>query len=209
LVTFGVIVGIVGFLHGAAELLQGSTLVDGRSVEAMPEGWPNDEFHSMTRGSPVFSILTDIPFYALGILAICVSVTLIVCSVTLMRTKGMRFASLLFALLSIGIFMFGAGRGTPVAVSAPVVIVGILSTVITGTKERSEREVRRILSVFNSFYWLHIASWILFFPGLFIFSFYAEIPTALFVFAFASMPIGTLGALVSGYQYDKAVIVSR
>ena len=209
MVTFGVIVGIVGILHGSAELLQGSTLVETRSVEAMPEGWPNSEFYSMTRGSPVFSLLTEIPFYALGILAISVSTTLIVCSLTLMKNKGMRFASLLFAVLSVGIFMFGAGRGTPVAVSLPVVIAGLLSTVRTETRERSELEKRRILSAFNSFYWLHIASWILFFPGLFTFSFYAEIPTAVFVIAFVSMPIGTLGALIFGYQYDKAIVVER
>ena len=209
MVTFGVIVGIVGILHGSAELLQGSTLVETRSVEAMPEDWPNSEFYSMTRGSPVFSLLTEIPFYALGILAISVSTTLIVCSLTLMKNKGMRFASLLFAVLSVGIFMFGAGRGTPVAVSLPVVIAGLLSTVRTETRERSELEIRRILSAFNSFYWLHIASWILFFPGLFIFSFYAEIPTAVFVIAFASMPIGTLGALIFGYHYDKSIVVER
>ena len=209
LVTFGVIVGIIGILHGSAELLQGSTLVESRSVEALLEGWPNSEFNSMTEGSPVFSLLTEIPFYALGILAISVSTTLIVCSLTLMKSKGMRFASLLFALLSVGIFMFGAGTGTPVVVSAPAVIAGILSTVRTETRERSELGKRRILSVFNSFYWLHIASWILFFPGLFIFSFYAEISTAVFLLAFVSMPIGALGALVFGYQYDKAIVVER
>ena len=205
LTTFGVIVGIVGILHGSAELLQGSTLVESRSVEALPEGWPNSEFNSMTRGSPVFSILTDIPFYVLGILAISVSIALIVSSVTVIKNKEMRVASLLFALLSVGIFLFGAGRGTPVAVSLPVVIAGLLSAANIRTTERSEQSKRRILTAFNSFYWLHIGSWILFFPGLFVFSFYAEIPTALFLFAFVSMPIGTLGALVFGYRYDKTI----
>lgn len=204
-VTFGVIVGIVGILHGSAELLQGSTLVESRSVEALPEGWPNSEFNSMTNGSPVYSILTDIPFYVLGILAISVSIALIVSSVTVIKTKEMRVASLLFALLSVGIFLFGAGRGTPVAVSLPVVIAGLLSAARTGTRERTEHSKRRILAAFNSFYWLHIGSWVLFFPGLFVYSFYAEIPTALFLFAFVSMPIGTLGALIFGYQYDKAI----
>jgi len=205
LVTFGVIVGIVGVLHGSAELLQGSTLVEGRSVEALPEGWPNSEFNSMTRGSPVFSILTDIPFYVLGILAISVSVALIVSSVTIIKKRELGIASLLFALLSVGVFLFGAGRGTPVAVSLPVVIAGLLSAARTETRERTELSKRRILRAFKSFYWLHIGSWILFFPGLFVFSFYAEIPTALFLFAFVSMPIGALGALAFGYQYDKAI----
>ena len=209
LTTFGVIVGIVGVLHGCAELLKGSTLVDGRSVEALPDGWPNSEFNSMTRGSPVFSILTDIPFYVLGILAISVSTILIVSSVTVFKHMELRVASLLFAVLSVGIFLFGAGRGTPVAVSLPVVIAGLISAANTTTTERNEQSKRRTLRAFNAFYWLHIGSWVVFFPGLFVFSFYAEIPTALFLLAFVSMPIGTLGALVSGYRFDTSAPTAR
>lgn len=204
MVTFGVIVGIVGILHGIAELLQGSEVVASRSVEALPEGWPNEEFNSMTRGSPVFTVLTDLPFYALGTLAILASTLLIVCSLTVMKTLDMKMASLLFAVLSVGIFLFGAGRGTPVAVSLPVVIVGLLSAFRVETRPRSELSRRRMLTAFSSFYVLHIASWILFFPGLFVFSFYAEIPTAVFLIAFVSMPVGALGSLISGYQYDRA-----
>ena len=206
LVTFGVIVGIVGILHGSAELLQGSTLVESRSVEALPENWPNSEFYSLSSGSPVFSILTDIPFYVLGILAISVSTTLIVLSVTVFKREKLGVGLLLFALLNVGIFLFGAGQGTPVIISAPVIIAGIISIVRTGKTERSESSKGRILSAFNFFYGLHIFSWILFFPGLFVFSFYAEISPALFLFAFISMPIGTLGALIFGYLYDKTIV---
>lgn len=205
LVTFGVIVGIVGILHGSAELLQGSTLVESRSAVALPENWPNSGFYSMTQGSPVFSILTGIPFYVLGILAILVSTTLIAFSVTLIKREKLSVGLLLFALLSVGIFLFGAGRGTPVFISVPVIIAGVLSIVRTGKKERSKSNKARILSAFWFFYWLHIFSWILFFPGIFVFSFYAEISTALFVFAFASMPVGAWGALIFGYQYDKTI----
>ena len=204
MVTFGVIVGIVGLLHGIAELLQGSALVASRSVEALPEGWPNEEFNSMTRGSPVFTVLTDLPFYVLGTLAILTSTLLIVCSLTLVKTQEMKIASLLFAVLSVGIFLFGAGRGTPVAVSLPVVIVGLLSAYRAETSQRSELSKRRMLSAFSSFYGLHIASWVLFFPGLFVYSFYGDIPTAVFLISFVSMPVGALGALIFGYQYDRA-----
>jgi len=205
LVTFGVIVGIVGILHGSAELLQGSALVESRSVEALPANWPTSGFYSMTQGSPVRSILTGIPFYVLGILAISVSTTLIVCSVTVFKREKLGVGMFLFALLSVGIFLFGAGEGTPVFISVPVIVTGILSIVRTGTKERSESNKSRILSAFNFFYWVHIFSWILFFPGLFVYSFYAEISTALFAFAFISMPIGAWGALIFGYQYDKTI----
>lgn len=204
MVTFGVIVGIVGILHGIAELLQGSEVVTSRSVEALPEGWPNEEFNSMTSGSPVFTVLTDLPFYALGTLAIMASTLLIVCSLTVIKTLDMKMASLLFAVLSVGIFLFGAGRGTPVAVSLPVVIAGLLSASRVETTQRSELSRRRLLTAFSSFYGLHIASWILFFPGLFVYSFYADIPTAVFLIAFVSMPVGALGALITGYQYDRA-----
>ena len=205
LITFGVIVGIVGILHGSAELLRGSTLVESRSVKALPENWPNPGFYSMTSGSPVFSILTGIPFYVLGILAISVSTTLIVFSVTVIKRVKLGVGLLLFGVLNVGIFLFGAGQGTPIIVSAPVIITGIISIVRTGKKKRSESSKRRILSAFNFFYWLNIFSWILFFPGLFVFSFYAEISPALFLFAFISMPIGTLGALIFGYKYDKTI----
>ena len=90
-----------------------------------------------------------------------------------------------------------------------MVIAGIVSIVRTGKKERSDLSKRRILYSFWFFYGLHIFSWLLFFPGLFILSFYTEIPTALFAFAFISMPIGVLGALIAGYLYDATLDVSR
>jgi hypothetical protein len=205
LVTFGVIIGIVGILHGSAELLKGTILVESHSVKALPENWPNVEFYSMTRGSPVFSLLTGIPFYVLGLLAISVSTALIVFSVTFFKRERLGVGLLLFALLSVGIFLTGAGRGTPFAISAPIIIFGILSIVITKKKERSKSNQRMYLYAFNSLYWLHIFSWILFFPGLFVFSFYAEIPHALFLFAFLSMPFSNLGALIFGLLHDNTV----
>ena len=157
LVTFGVIIGIVGILHGSAELLKGTILVESHSVKALPENWPNVEFYTMTKGSPVFSLLTGIPFYVLGLLAISVSTALIVLSVTLFKKKRLPMGLLLFALLSLGIFLFGAGRGTPVAISLPIVIFGILSIIMTKKKERSNSSQRKNLYVFNIFYWLHIS----------------------------------------------------
>ena len=158
----------------------------------------------MTRGSPVFSVLTDLPFYVLGTLAILTSTLLIVCSLTLVKTQEMKFASLVFAVLSVGVFLFGAGTGTPLSVSLPVVIVGLLSAYRPETRKRGELSKRRMRSAFTTFYWLHIASWVLFFPGLFVYSFYGAIPTAVFLVSFVSMPVGTWGALVFGYQYDRA-----
>jgi hypothetical protein len=200
--TFGVIIGIVGILHGSAELLKGTQLVERYSVEALPAGWPNSSFYALTKGSPVFSLLTGIPFYALGLLAITVSITLIVLSLTVVRVSP--FGLTLFFVLSLGIFLFGAGRGTPVALSLPVLIVCILFLLSPGQKTRSDGSRRRILHFFNGFYWSHIASWVLFFPGLFILSFYQDIPIWLFLMAFASMPVSAVGSLTCGLFYDQS-----
>ena len=205
LVTFGVIIGIIGALHGSASLMKGATIVESNTVEVMQEGWPNDEFYTLSNGSPVFTILTGIPFYALGILAISVSTTLIVFSITVIKRKKLAIGLILFAVLNVAIFLFGAGTGTPLFIGVPTVIAGIVSIVRTEKKERSESSKRTILYSFWLFYGLHIFSWILFFPGLFILSFYTEISTALFAFTFISMPIGVLGALITGSLYDKTM----
>ena len=58
-------------------------------------------------------------------------------------------------------------------------------------------------TAFSSFYGLHIASWVLFFPGLFVYSFYGDIPTAVFLIAFVSMPVGFWND-ADGERYRKA-----
>jgi hypothetical protein len=208
LVTFGVVIGIVGILHGSAEMLQGTTLVESHSVEALPEDWPNSEFYTVMKGSPVFSLLTGIPHYVLGLLAISVSTTLIVVSVTFLRGEGglSIWGLSLFALLNLGVFLFGAGMGTPFAVGLPVLVFGALSMVMTKEKRRSDSRRKRILSYsFYLFYWLQILSWVLVFPGLFVLSFYGSIPQALFLFDLLIMPISILGALITGQLYDKTI----
>lgn len=203
LTTFGVIVGIIGILHGCAELLRGATIVESHSAVALPENWPNTEFYTVMKGSPVFSLLTGIPYYVLGLLAITVSILLIVLAATFLKVD--RIGISIFAVLNLGIFLFGAGEGTPIAVSLPIVIFGILSMVISKKKERSDSSKRFILSSFYFFYGLQIFSWVLFFPGLFVLSFYQEIPQALFLFDFMIMPISILGALTFGLLYDTTL----
>lgn len=203
-VIFGIIIGIVGILHGSAELLKGNELIQGHSVEALPLNWPNIEFYSLMKGAPVYSLLTNIPHYVLGLLAIFISITLIVFLANFFKlnSKGV----LLFALLSLGIFLFGAGEGTPIAISLPLVIFGILSIRYPKKKARSASSTNAILNSFNIFYYLQIFSWVLFFPGLFVLSFYQKIPQWLFLFDFMIMPISILGALISGLLYDKTAI---
>ncbi|MEM8862213.1 MAG: hypothetical protein AAGD96_28160, partial [Chloroflexota bacterium] len=190
-------------------LFKGPILIDSNTVEVMVEGWPNDEFYTVANGSPVFTILTGIPFYALGILAISVSTTLIAFSATFFKRQKLGIGLILFGLLNVGIFLFGAGTGTPLFIGVPTVIAGVISIFRTKKKERSESSKNRILYSFWFFYGLHIFSWVLFFPGLFILSFYTEISSALFAFTFLSMPVGVLGSLISAYLYDATLETSR
>ncbi len=201
--TFGIIIGIIGILHGCAELLQGNILVEGGKIPAMPENWPNLEFYSLMKGAPVYSLLSGIPYYVLGLLAISISIALIIFSANYFKLnfKGV----LLFALFSIGIFLFGAGEGTPIAVSLPMIITGIISQLFTKKKKRSELSNRINQIGFSIFYWLQIFSWVLFFPGLFVMSFYQEIPQWLFLFDFMIMPISIIGAMIFGYRYDRTM----
>ena len=201
IVTFGIIIGIVGILHGSAELLKGLVIVESHSTEAMPENLPNPEFYSLMHGSPVYSLLTGIPHYALGLLAISVSILLIVFMAA--RFKLDKTGLLLFFLMSTGIFLFGAGRGTPIVLSMPLLIAGILSLMVTKKKQLSEASKKIIKSCFYLFYWLQIFSWVLFFPGLFVLSFYQDIPQWLFLFDFMAMPVSIIGALVAGFLFDK------
>lgn len=201
--VFGVIIGIIGILHGSAELLQGNILVEGGKVTALPENWPNDEFYTLMKGAPVFSLLSGIPYYVLGLLAISISIVLIVFSARFFKlnTKGI----FLFAFFSLGIFLFGAGEGTPIAISFPLIVFGILLALFPKKKERSASSKRMILNGFNIFYALQIFSWALFFPGLFVLSFYQEIPQWLFLFDFMIMLISILGAGIFGLMYDKTI----
>lgn len=207
LVTFGIVIGIIGVLHGSAELLQGAALVESRSVEALPQGWPNSEFHTVMKGSPVFSLLTGIPFYVLGLLAITVSTTLIVVSATYLRSeRGLSAQGLsLFALLNVGVLLFGAGAGTPFAVGLPVVVFGALALVRTSTKQRDDATRKRLRFVFHLSYWLQILSWALVFPVMFVLSFYTEIPRALFLFSLLVMPVSILGALAAARALDATI----
>lgn len=204
LVTFGVIIGVVGVLHGCAELLQGSALVKSNSIPACPENWPNPEFYKVMKGMPVFSILTGIPFYLLGILAILVSCALIVWSAFFMGTQG---GLLVFGLLNVGVFLFGAGEGTPISMGIPLVIFGVLATKFPAKKHRSASTTKNLLFWFRFFFGLQIFSWILFCPGLVIVSSYGTIPQALFLFDFMSMPVSILGALICGFMYDRTEVV--
>ncbi len=205
LTTFGVIIGLVGILHGIPEIMQGSTTVESFSIKALPENWPNAELYNLLQGQPANSILTGIPFYVLGIMAITVSIALIIHSFFFLSSKK---GLLIFALLNIGIAIFGAGTGTPITMGIPLVIFALVSRKFNKKKERSTFANNLNLLLFRIFFGLQVFSWILFFPGFVIISSFGQIPEPLFLFDFMIMPISILGALIFGYRYDNTLQIN-
>ncbi len=201
-VTVGTITGIIGILTGCAELLSGSLLVETHSITALPVDWPNQEFYSKMQGVPVFSLLTGIPYLVVGLLAITVSITLIVFSLAAFDIS--KSGIFVFSLLNVAVFCFGASKSIPVLEGFPAIVCAVLALNLK-EKERSASSRRRLLALFNLFYWWNISSWVLFFPVIFVWSFYQEIPQPVFLFMGMSMPIATLGALIVALVYDKSI----
>ena len=202
LVTLGIITAIIGILTGCAQLLNGSLLVENHNIMALPVDWPNQEFNSKMGGMPVFTLLTGIPYYVVGLVAIFVSVTLLVCSLTIIDVS--KFGIFIFTTLNIAFIFFGVSKTIPLLEGLPTVVFAILALKIK-QREKSDSSKRKFLVLFNFFFWWYVLSWVLWFPGLFVLSFYQEIPQLLFKFTLLSMPISTIGALVAGLIYDKSV----
>ena len=202
LVSFGIIIGAVGILHGIPEILQGSNLVESNSIKALPENWPNTELYTVLDGQPANSILTGISFSTLGILAIVISTVLIIHTLFFI---GKKYGLLIFALLNLGIALFGAGTGTPLLMGIPLVLFAVLAKRFNQKKERRPGANKLNLRLFRIFYGLQIFSWILFFPGFVIISSQGKIPEPLFLFDFMIMPISILGALIFGLRYDNTI----
>ena len=205
LVTVGIITGIIGIFSGSSQLLSGSLLIEGHNINALPLNWPNPELYTKMSGYGVFTLLTGIPYFANGVVAITASITLIVCCLTVVEIN--KSGVLVFFLLNVAILCFGASMTIPILEGFPAAGFALLALFMK-EKEKGVSSKRRLLALFNLFYWWNILSWVLFFPVMFIMSFYGEIPQLLFMFMGLSMPIATGGALVTALIYDKSISMS-
>ncbi|MEQ8325346.1 MAG: hypothetical protein RID18_13550 [Cytophagales bacterium] len=202
-VTVGIITGIIGILSGSSQLLSGSILIEGNNIKALPLNFPNLDLYTKMNGYGVFTLLTGIPYFANGLLAITASITLIICCLTVVkisRSSGVLY----FFLLNVVILCFGASMSIPILEGFPAAGIALLALFMKD-KERDISSKRNLLALFNFFYWWNIFSWVLFFPVMFVMSFYREIPQPLFMFMGLSMPIATIGALITGLIYDKSI----
>lgn len=205
-VTVGVITGIIGILSGASQLMGGSLLIEGNSFNALPVDFPNPELYSKMNGYGVFTLFSGIPYFANGLLAITASVTLIVCCLTVIKIS--KSGVLYFFLLNVIVFCFGATISIPILEGFPAAGIALLALFMKN-KERSISGKKNLLTLFNFFYWWNIFSWVLFFPVIFIMSFYGEIPQVMMIFMLFSMPVATIGALITGLMYDKSISANK
>lgn len=156
--TFGVILGIAGIEHGIGEILQGSKKVGVHFFES----WPDNELYEVLAGEPAFSVITEITFINVGIIAIIVSIMMTICSIFFIDKS---YGSILFLILNILMFGFGAGFAGPIIIGIPIVIFSMFLRRDRTAKIRSDRYMKFIRGSFNIFYALSIVSWFMMWPG--------------------------------------------
>lgn len=198
----GVTIGFVGMTHGIPEILQGESLVASNNFNAFPHNWPNKDMFELLQGQPAVTILTDIPFYMLGILAMLASSAIIVFSAYFLNSKRNLLA---FFILNTAVLLFGAGGGNPVLIGIPVLVTVLISKYFGKRKRRADLSDVLNLKLNQLFLRMHILSWFLLFPGIFILDALGVRPDALFYIAVVIMPVSVLGVLVFGYRYDNTL----
>ena len=199
---FGVLIGLIGLTHGIPEILQGEILVKTNRFNAFPDNWPNEQLFELLQGQPAVTILTDIPFYVLGILAVLVSLVLIIYSAFFLNAKH---SILVFSILNTGILLFGAGGGNPTLIGFPTIMAVLIFKYFGKKKKRTDANDALNLQLFRLFLSIHLFSWVLLFPGIFIVDGLGIKPDALFFFSVMIMPLSILGTLIFGYRYDNTL----
>ena len=197
---FGILIGLIGLTHGIPEILQGDKLVPSNNFNAFPDNWPNEQMFELLKGQPAVTILTDIPFNVLGILAVLISLALIMYSALFLNAKRRL---LVFTILNTGILLFGAGGGNPVLIGFPTLITVLIFKYLGKKKQRTDSNNALNLKLFRLFIRMHFLSWLLLFPGIFILDGLGMNPALLFYLAVMMMPISLLGTLIFAYRYDN------
>lgn len=158
-VTFSSILGIAGIEHGVGEILQGNIAPDSAFIRS----WPNNEHYAILGGEPAFTILTGIPMYITGILAILISILTILLTVFYAKQKN---SGLIFTGLVISLFLFGGGM------AGPVLIGTLLSWAIfnmnSGSQQYKKKRIiwKPLKSIWRPVFTISIIGWFSLWPGL-------------------------------------------
>lgn len=194
--TFSSILGIAGIEHGVGEILQGNLKPDSFFIKS----WPNNEHYDILAGEPAFTILTGIPIYITGILAVLVSTLIIIYSIFLLEKTCTRF---IFPVLIISLFLFGGGMAGPV-------LMGILLSWATFRKSpvtnsfKEKKPIRELLKpIWKFVYPVSIIGWLLLWPGLVLLGVVGIVPDASVVYILSSISLITfILTIFSARAYD-------
>ena len=104
--TFSSILGIAGIEHGVGEILQGNIKPDSFFIKS----WPNNKHYDILAGEPAVTILTGIPIFITGIIAILISALIIFWAIFYAKQKH---SVMIFIGLVVSLFLFGGGIAGP------------------------------------------------------------------------------------------------
>lgn len=182
--TFGSILGIVGIEHGIGEILQGTSIPGSVFIEF----WPDDTLYDILANEPAFTVLSGIPIYITGIIAILVSTLIIILSMFFLEKKYSKF---IFPVLIILLFLFGGGMAGPI-------LMGILLSWATFRINSEVNLIKKkkpvwelLQSLWKIVYPVSIISWFSLWPGLVLLGAVGIIPDASIVYVLSLISLIT------------------
>jgi hypothetical protein len=146
----------MGVEHGVGEILQGNRVA---SALIFPS-WPDSKFFAVQAGEPAFSLIPDM--LVTGILASLFSVTFLVIVLLL---PDRRFSQVLLLLLSVLMFLTGAGIFPPILAILVSLMAGRLDNPPSKWISRVPATVRPFfVRIWPWVFGLAIAFWVAMFP---------------------------------------------
>lgn len=160
--TFGAILGIAGIEHGIGEILQGKRKPEG----AFFQSWPDNNLYNILAGEPAFTVLTNLPLFITGVIAVIISLLLITWAAFYIESK---YGGPILLGLTFCQFLFGAGIAGPLLIG---IIISLTATKINSASNwwKNHHTLRNtFIPVWKYAYPISIVSWFSMWPGLVIF----------------------------------------
>jgi len=182
--AFGTILGIAGIEHGVGEILQGNKIAGNLFIKS----WPDNRLYDILAGEPAFTILTELPIYITGIIAIIVSSLIIVWAVFFLERKYGKF---IFTGLILSQFLFGGGMAGPVLMG---ILLSWVSFKIDSKKQlfKNNKQIWKILKAMWKYVFpISIVCWFSLWPGLVLIGAADFYPTASTVYILSALSLIT------------------
>ena len=182
--AFGTILGIAGIEHGVGEILQGNKIAGNLFIKS----WPDNRLYDILAGEPAFTILTELPIYITGIIAIIVSSLIIVWAVFFLERKYGKF---IFTGLILSQFLFGGGMAGPVLMG---ILLSWVSFKIDSKKQLFKKNIpilKILKAMWKYVFPISIVCWFSLWPGLVLIGAADFYPTASTVYILSALSLIT------------------